>query len=707
MGYFSKQTKKDVGKRSKSYASSYWYDTYEKGWDYLDKSWYSPKQITSYKETQNIYKLASVRRAITNFVQIVTGKNIPVTYATKSASQTDGKSVILSADVDDNFDVSVGLALHEGSHIILSNFDMLHEVNKIAEWYFRSTTKWDAVDAANNGPHKAIIADMFSPTGKINTIIKIDKNLYTMIMGLSNWIEDRRIDNYIYNSAPGYRDYYIAMYDYYFNDPIVTKGIASDEYTDETIDSYWFRIINLLNDKTDLSKLKGLRDVHSMLNLKNINRITSSTQSLELSIDIMCKILSHTKLYDTNGQTSTKSFSPADAETDEDVSDEDVSDVEVVESDSASGGKTLSPKVLAQLKKKIAKQNDFLNNTIKRKTVSKEDVQKLNEIDESGSEVVKVGTGVVSASSRYSTSKFTGKGVDCIVVKRLTESMLNDSQFVFTSTAGGVAREKYAEHVDRGLMLGTILGKKLQARSETRETIFSRLKKGRIDKRMIASLGYDNDSVFYTNDVDQYKKVNLHISLDYSGSMSGKKLNRTIIVTMAIAKAAMMARNINVQISIRSVSGGLPWICQIYDSRVNTIKTLAKYMGRLCATNTTPEGLCFEAIQKYLIPSSNDTDSYFLNISDGGPSFSIANKADDIEYSGEAAASHTYKQVKRMQEAGINVLSYFLTENASDAFEHSDDWRIFRLSYGSAAKYVNVEDMMQVSKTLNELFLKK
>jgi hypothetical protein len=50
--------------------------------------------------------------------------------------------------------------------------------------------------------------------------------------------------------------------------------------------------------------------------------------------------------------------------------------------------------------------------------------------------------------------------------------------------------------------------------------------------------------------------------------------------------------------------------------------------------------LCFEAIQKYLIPTDNGVDSYFLNFSDGQPAYSINTKDDIISYSGDAAAEH-------------------------------------------------------------------
>ena len=44
--------------------------------------------------------------------------------------------------------------------------------------------------------------------------------------------------------------------------------------------------------------------------------------------------------------------------------------------------------------------------------------------------------------------------------------------------------------------MGTILGKKLQVRGESRETKWTRLDSGRIDKRLVAELGFGNDRVF-------------------------------------------------------------------------------------------------------------------------------------------------------------------------------------------------------------------
>ena len=315
---------------SKKSASSYWYDDYNTSYDYLDEySDLDSDTLKAFKKTNDLYKLSATRRAVANFVQIVTQKNIPVSFASKSDSKTDGEKVILSADVDDNFDVSVGLALHEGSHIVLSDFSLLSEMSSITDTirYLRSNAAIQNKEAIENGypipysddyidnailqkidglKYKAGFAEMFTKSGKIGSKITINKEIETLVGQLTNWIEDRRIDQYIYNSAPGYRDYYSSMYDHYFNDKMITKGIASDEYTDETIDSYMFRIINLHNEETDLSKLKGLRAIYRLINLSNIERLKSTEDAFNLSIDVVAEILNHLELPDASGDEKQK-----------------------------------------------------------------------------------------------------------------------------------------------------------------------------------------------------------------------------------------------------------------------------------------------------------------------------------------------------------------------------------------------------------------
>ena len=70
-------------------------------------------------------KLAATQRAIGNFVNIVTGKQIPVVFQSNDSSYTDGERVVIGTKLDNaNFDPAVGLALHEGSHIAYTDFTL-------------------------------------------------------------------------------------------------------------------------------------------------------------------------------------------------------------------------------------------------------------------------------------------------------------------------------------------------------------------------------------------------------------------------------------------------------------------------------------------------------------------------------------------------------------------------------------------------------
>ena len=103
---------------SKYNNSSFWYDDFDT--DDIIINQLSDKE----KKSLDLYKLASSKRAISNFVNIVTNESIPVKFKERGDSYTDGKSVVIGSRITEpkDFDVAVGLALHEGSHIKLSNF---------------------------------------------------------------------------------------------------------------------------------------------------------------------------------------------------------------------------------------------------------------------------------------------------------------------------------------------------------------------------------------------------------------------------------------------------------------------------------------------------------------------------------------------------------------------------------------------------------
>ena len=247
--------------------------------------------------------------------------------------------------------------------------------------------------------------------------------------------------------------------------------------------------------------------------------------------------------------------------------------------------------------------------------------------------------------------------------------------------------------------MGTILGKRIAVRSEERETINPRQKNGRIDKRMVAALGYDYVNVFSHKEVDRFKKVMLHVTIDGSGSMSGECWDDALAVTIAICKAASMVNNLNVQVSIRGTWGNRPYVCIAYDSRFDKFEKVKRLFPALHANGTTPEGLCYQAILKHLVESNKDMDSYFLNICDGEPSFSN----DQCSYSGHNALLHTKKMVGQIKDMGIQIMSYFVGD--THGYGRSRD--NFKVMYGNDSRFIDVKQIVPIVKTMNELFLKK
>jgi hypothetical protein len=290
-----------------------------------------------------------------------------------------------------------------------------------------------------------------------------------------------------------------------------------------------------------------------------------------------------------------------------------------------------------------------------------------------------------------------------VVLKQLTKKMLEngDVQLYRIDHKGNPRLAISSTAVATAERMGTILGKKLQVRNEARTTVFNRQRNGSIDKRLIHSLGFDAESVFTQIHVDKFKKANIHLSIDASSSMCGKKWEKTMINTIALAKAVSMIQNLSMQISFRYTNESLPVVLIAWDSRKESYQKIKSVFPYLDASGTTPEGLCFEAIQKLLVPASNDIDSYFVNISDGEPCYS----GKSFNYSGDPAFEHTRKQVDKLRKDGIVVLSYFVSDlrNGKDTYSG----HCFQKMYGKDARYIDINSVNEVSTTMNRMFLAK
>ena len=708
-------------KNHKSYYSDFW----------LDKSLFAPVRVNARGEAidnkNDLIKLASYKRAIGNFVNIVTGKHIPVKFSNGDQSYTDGTTVVISSKLDDaEFDPAVGLALHEGSHIKLTDFTLLQK-------YFSSNS---------SNPTKI--------ENRINSNPDIEQNIVrakdSYLKDILNIVEDRRIDSYVYNSAPGYRGYYHTMYDKYFNDSIIDKGLKSDEYTSEDWESYMFRLINITNKNRRMDALKAFPTIWNLLDLNNIGRLKTTEDSMDLAVEIFLTIYDAVTAENQNGgggssndnsentdsgdgsssgqspmsgdfdspQTGDDSMNSSagggdsdsgDSDSGDSNSDGDTDSTENSDSDidsgdgnldhSPDGGKPtsggddkLTPTNKNKLDKAIKKQKDFIRGDISKKKMSKGDSNNVNALEESNIDLKSV-----SALDGYGRVMKT----NCYVVKKLTKQLIESSVFDITTNYEGNINY-LQKNINDGISLGMLLGKKLKTRDENRSLVTPRLKSGKISSRMLHEIGFGNFNIFDKIQSNSVKPVTLHISIDASGSMGGSKWNKTQTAVVAIAKAASMTSNINVVISYRSTyqsNHDIPLIVIAYDSRVDNFSKIKNLFSHIIPHGTTPEGLCYEAIMNEIMNTKDGSEKYLINFSDGMPQFH--NK--DINYGGNEAIKHTAAQINKMKMGGVSVLSYYVSSGGGDS-----NMNVFSEMYGKDARFVNVTEVIDLAKTLNAKF---
>ena len=647
---------------------------------WLDNGWDNNSSIFDQEDTKkkvDLIALASYRRAISNFVSIVTGESdIKVTFTTAGDSYTNGKEVTISSKLDDKlFDSTVGLALHEGSHIKLSDFDFLRQLDSnIPQEYYRK------------GEDKGLSSS--DVLGKIHNLL--------------NYVEDRRIDYFIFSNSPGYKGYYHSMYDKYFHSKIIDKALQTDEHTSLNWDSYLFRIINLTNTNSDLNVLPGLKDIHNVIfsNVKNLNSTQEAFKVALQVFDIVNENIPTPKSQETQTQGQSNGDESIEAGDDQGKgkglgdggSDKDTEQKKI----------ELSPRQKKQLENAIKKQNKFMDGDVSKKNLTKKDKLSLDSVESAGMKYVDVQGGTDQYYGRKTPTKV-------LVVQKFTKQLAENNTISMISDPSWESwdRKENREAVNKGLVMGSVLGKKLQVRGESRETKWSRLDSGRLDKRLVAELGFGNSRVFQTSFVEKYSDAFLHISVDASGSMGGDKWKNTQTAVSAIAKACSMISNVDCVISYRSTQsqgGGrrgnsCPLMLIAYDSRVDNISKIRNLFPLLRCSGTTPEGLCFEAIMKEIEPATNEKDSYFLNFSDGMPMFSN----DDIDYNWDTAINHTSKMVKEIKSRGVKVLSYFI----GGRYDSHDEKGTFTKMYGSDAEYIDVTSVLPVAKTMNKKFLQK
>jgi hypothetical protein len=724
--------------------------------------------------TTDLIQLANFRRVISNYVCILTNKNIAVHFSDDGRDMmnfTDGDAVWLSSSVrrKTDFDWSVGIALHEGAHILLSDF-------KVVKAAFIRTPLPIPSSLRDAAKKKNITTDQ----------------LAYLCKWLFNYVEDRYIDTYIFKEAPGYRGYYSAMYKKMWNSEAISKSLKSKAFRIPNLRSYEYRVINLTNAETVLDALPALRQIAETLDMTNILRLTKTRERLNLAYKIAeVIILSLGKLkkqkndgtlkrihdifekhFEMTGKPSDKkdgkssnekggdgkSENPKEDEpngddpADVDVVinkavakemkkagkpiDDDEDEFEDIDPDSPGDISDLSKKQIEDIKKDFKKQQDMLKHDYRaiKEHVSKAEKSMLDVIEKNGIILVPTGKSIPKAGG----GNFSQPAVDCIVVQKLTRELIESGRSVFPMVAVEKAPGNEFKAPDdndvavcKGVALGRLLGKKLQIRGEVNITKYIRKHSGKIERRLLAGIGAGMEDIFNRTVTHKYNKARLHISVDASTSMnSPDKWYPTMTCLTAICVAASMVDNLMVSVSFRCthrLSDGteLPYVVLAYDSTKDKISKVRQLFPFLTPSGCTPEGLAFESIMDNFIvgKKTDEQDHYFVNISDGEPYYMLRSGnpkyRSGFNYTDAVAVAHTKRQVEKIRAQGVKILSYFINSNQTmmdmwfnsgylnpTSLSRKDTLRRqFEMMYGRDSVFIDPVDITALAKTLNQRFL--
>ena len=545
-------------------------------------------------------------------------------------------------------------------------------------------------------------------------------------------MEDLYIDAMTYRSAPGYRGYYSSLYQKYFGDKKIVEGLWSKDYAEPTWNNYLFHLINIRNPERNLQALPGLEKMFKMLDLPNVLRMSTFEDRITLSVRLFETINDYvdaTKEYKQQLQSQMGMSGDSEEQMTqtlndllEQMADQQESDEEQDGNGGGSGeGKftasnginigeemegtngleldKLSDKAKEQLRKLLEQQKEFIKGQPKKGKLSKADQQKVDAWAEVDMEKKTVGA----------NSEFSKKGLPLYIINDVTNSFVENlgNSYGLRNYYGTYNQNRINDAINRG----KLLAKKLQLRNEERSLKTSRLDSGKIDKRLLHEIGFNNFDIFQKVNINAYKPSYIHISIDQSGSMHGSKFDAAMEFAAMFATASKYIKNIHLVISLRSTFDGsgksgwsrhntqnIPYLMYIFDSKKHNIQHVRSLFPKVTANNLTPEGLCFDGIMKDTIQKSANTEAYFINICDGEPYMNYTSSNGSFDYGGPKAQAHSRKQMQRMEQNGVKFITYFIGSRY--------DFEAVEKCYGKNAVLLQRADEIGViTKTMNKRLL--
>lgn len=636
--------------------------------------WFWGKEFFDPSKPDSLENKVKLLNSARHMAKLITKKPITVRYSEEGKDQsfTDGHSITISSIISQNYDSTIGLVCHEASHVELTDFRIIRQL-------------------------------MSKNPDTVTKVLDVKYHKYTKIIkDLHNVVEDRRIDQWVYNSAPGFRIYYKELYKRYYLSPIINEAIKQGfffdtvngiqkDLTEETLSNYLFYVINIVNTHIKRDVLKGFPEIVDTFDIHNISRLLNTKDTLDVAVQIFDIILKNLppeeqeKMDDDHYQPG---FGDGDDDSEAEEFDGTLEDLlEAMKNGTmrmgGKGGKKikLSDELLKQLQDHMKSQKDFLEGSLAKGKMSSGEASQLDTLSkcESSMEHVKDG------SNSYKV----------LTVTKINSQLINSG--IYSAMR---PYEMYKDVVDSGLALGQMLGKKLKVRTEERELVTTRLKSGKIHRSRLAHAGHNAEDLFYNRIIDKTQNGNVHISLDISGSMDGEKWRKTLKSTVAIAKACSMIQGVRCQISLRYsdsvASENLPIVLNFYDSAFDGPAKI-RLMSHITPAGATPEGLCFDALMQKIMAPILNVNTLFINFSDGLPGM--------YGIGSDAILRITKKSIRGMKECGVKVLSYYIEDGYSYGGGSAES--VFKDMYGEKeSKFINVNELTALAKTINHALIK-
>ena len=642
--------------------------------------------IYSYEEgsIDHIERLRKIQNAIKNFVKIVTGREIPVSFSSGQQSYTDGQHVVLSADIDaTKLDAMVGAALHESAHCLLSNesFAFLPEMIRRFNQLILGT------DIPTEGKRLGLSDNTWRDHVKI----------------VMNVLEDRRIDLWMYENAPGYRPYYDSMYAEYWNSEKIDAALTNPKFHVPTVSNYLMFVINMTNPNWSPC-MPGLKEIRTIANLTKVGLEARGDSDKGFKL---WKFAGGHGVYNAYPNLSRfpKLFADAvkiveliyknsivtDTESDSTESQEFEMGGQTSDLPNLDGG-TLAP-AQEEIDDAIDKQIKFLNHDTDKAQLSDAMASTMNQLEQTKATISEI------------TGDFLG-GVKArvIIYRNINRHTIAHPTFPFKYgyLAGLMRNDLMMDALRNGKRMGAILAHRIQITQDESVLVMHRQRRGRLDKRRIASLGMNLNDIFSHSILEKHPKSNLWMDIDFSGSMEGEKIKKAMTVAIAIAYAASKLRSLNVTIAARDSSHNTANIAILYDSRKHKFAHLTEIVPFLGVGGGTPESLCFEAVKNEILKQYGDERKFFINLSDGEPAHSFVYGGRTYSYAGEEAYRHCRQLMREFKSSGIKVLSYHIDYNTTGINYESS---AFKQMYGPDARFIDSGRIEQITSTINKLLM--